>query len=817
MTPYFTLSVGLSISVIGLLTIVGWAIDSPTLTTWRLGSIPMAPVTAVLTALMGASLVLCSLPKRLERCIPGFLIGAFTLAVSVTLLILRVAGRYPAIEHLGFGISGIANGSPTGFISPIAAACFAVAAIAFIAQAAPRADRHVRLVSALSAALVLMATGFATLLTMWLGYPLLAGTAQIPLAANTSVVLLLLGSGLAASGIRHSDRSARRAQSHDRSWRPLALAFVAVVFLTSGFSYAVYRQEEQDIRRVEETRLDRIRIVSTNEATDTAAVRRSAGALVRTQPIPNTDLSLMSVTTAQELESALWGRLGWVLTFAAMLLVSAGAILALFWRTHRAAQDRERTAHAERLRIEATRVSDLAARSPAVLYTLRPHGTQYVPTDMTANVERILGYTLEEALEPAWFAAHVFPEDRAAAMASPDALSTADELINEFRFVRKDGSVLWVLNQMTVTRREHGRPVEITGAWHDITARREAEAALRQSEERLRLALAAAGQGLWDLNVQTGEAIVSPEYEAMVGDEPGSLHETHSKWISRLHPDDRDLATARYRDYVEGRAESYIVEFRQQNGSGEWRWILSRGSLIARSPDGRPLRMLGIHTDITARKLAELRADALLKEVHHRVKNNLQVISSLLRLERDRHDDAIVKSAMGDMQLRILSMALLHETLYKSSDLARVDLGAYLADLARQVFRATAPSNGAVSLRLDLDSALVDIDQAIPSGLIVNEVLSNCLKHAFPDGRTGTVTITLKPGANPSAITLRISDTGVGLPHNFETRRASSLGIVLIKTLARQLNAELTVDAGPGASFGIAFATTVSAPPEVNV
>jgi two-component sensor histidine kinase len=197
--------------------------------------------------------------------------------------------------------------------------------------------------------------------------------------------------------------------------------------------------------------------------------------------------------------------------------------------------------------------------------------------------------------------------------------------------------------------------------------------------------------------------------------------------------------------------------------------------------------------------------EALLKEVHHRVKNNLQVISSLLRLERERHVDASVKSAMGDMQLRILSMALLHETLYQSTDLARVDLGAYLTDLAGQVFRSSAPSNGAIALQLDLASLRVDIDDAVPCGLVVNEILSNCLKHAFPDGRGGCVSIELQPAGTGPEYLLRISDTGIGLPDDFETRRSGSLGVHLIRVLTRQLKGSLRIESRPGTTFSISF------------
>ncbi len=140
---------------------------------------------------------------------------------------------------------------------------------------------------------------------------------------------------------------------------------------------------------------------------------------------------------------------------------------------------------------------------------------------------------------------------------------------------------------------------------HDVTARKQAEQALRESEERLRLALQAANQGLYDLNIQTGEAKVSSEYATMLGYDPADFRETNARWIERLHPEDREKVAATYRAYIRGDLPDYAVEFRQRTTSGDWKWILSLGKIVAWDEDGKPLRMLGTHTDITQRKQME--------------------------------------------------------------------------------------------------------------------------------------------------------------------------------------------------------------------
>lgn len=209
--------------------------------------------------------------------------------------------------------------------------------------------------------------------------------------------------------------------------------------------------------------------------------------------------------------------------------------------------------------------------------------------------------------------------------------------------------------------------------------------------------------------------------------------------------------------------------------------------------------------------------EALLKEVHHRVKNNLQVIASLLRLEGRRIDHPMTRSVLREMQGRIQSMALLHETLYRSGNFARVDLAAYLTQLTSQLFRSLAVQPGAVRLSLDLAPVLVEIDQAIPCGLIVNELASNCLKHGFPEGRSGEVSVRLRAAGHDGSLTLSVADNGVGLPADFDLRRTRSLGLQLVSDLARQLQGSLFIGPGPETLFEVTFAQarmpTIEIPP----
>ena len=155
---------------------------------------------------------------------------------------------------------------------------------------------------------------------------------------------------------------------------------------------------------------------------------------------------------------------------------------------------------------------------------------------------------------------------------------------------------------------------------------------MRESEERLRLALMAANQGLYDLNVQTGDAIVSAEYARMLGYHPEELQETNAKWRSRLHPEDMTVVYQAYEDYIVGKLDTYRVEFRQRTKSGDWKWILSVGKIVSWDSDNQPLRMLGTHTDITERKQAE-EALRCSEQKYRNIFENFQVGIARIRLE----------------------------------------------------------------------------------------------------------------------------------------------------------------------------------------
>lgn len=390
----------------------------------------------------------------------------------------------------------------------------------------------------------------------------------------------------------------------------------------------------------------------------------------------------------------------------------------------------------------------------------------------------------------------------------------------EYRGLRADGSAIDLEVNGEFIRGSEGEPRELVFIVRDVTERKRARAELSASEERHRTILQQSHDMITKLTLQVPGVVyqyrlfpdgrssfpfASPGIWSIYEVTPEEVRHDATPAFGRLHPDDSEQVTALIHESART-LDPFHCEFRVVLPGQGLRWRLC---------DARPERMddggtlwHGIISDITERKEAEdlLRLslkekEGLLREVHHRVKNNLQVISSLLRLETSRSAAHDTKRVLGDMQGRILSMAVLHETLYRSGRFGQVDLGGYLRQLAQQLFRAAASTT---RLRLELEPVFLEIDQAIPCGLIVNELLTNSLKHAFAEGTAGEVAMSL--ALNPRGeVQITVADTGVGLPTDFDTKRVRSLGLVLVTDLVRQIGGSLSIGPGPGAAFGVTF------------
>ena len=237
--------------------------------------------------------------------------------------------------------------------------------------------------------------------------------------------------------------------------------------------------------------------------------------------------------------------------------------------------------------------------------------------------------------------------------------------------------------------------------------------------------------------------------------------------------------------------------------------VYSNHTMVEIDGVGRELYCIDI--DLTARKKAEESVHAslrekevMLKEIHHRVKNNMQIISSLLNLQANSRGNEFLKAEFQDSQNRIRAMALVHEKLYDSENLATIDFESYLRGLTAQLFRSFRGTVGNVSCTCAAPGISFGVDIAVPCGLIVNELVTNTLKHAFPDGRDGAIQVILEK-SDDGAFIMKVEDNGVGLPEGFDPAATKTLGMQLVRNLATQLVGAVTFVSNHGALFCITF------------
>lgn len=209
-----------------------------------------------------------------------------------------------------------------------------------------------------------------------------------------------------------------------------------------------------------------------------------------------------------------------------------------------------------------------------------------------------------------------------------------------------------------------------------------------------------------------------------------------------------------------------------------------------------------IHSEVALRRSLDEK-EALLKEVHHRVKNNLQVISSILNLQSGYVKDPLTKDMLKESQNRVRSMAWIHESLYRTEDVSSVAFDKYLEKLGQNLFLSYRMDNQLVELRFNTENVQLDLDRAIPCALMINELVSNSLKYAFPEGRKGEIELSLK--ARGTQIELTVRDNGIGLPESIDITATDSLGLQLVSTLADQINGTLTLTRKDGTTFTLVF------------
>lgn len=371
---------------------------------------------------------------------------------------------------------------------------------------------------------------------------------------------------------------------------------------------------------------------------------------------------------------------------------------------------------------------------------------------------------------------------------------------------RKDGSVFPAELGLSIIDSHEEKLVLSTII--DITERQAIQEALKTSEAALKEAQRLAGLGCWKLDVHSGALSWSEEIYRLYGLDPTQPPVTYPEIKQFYTPASwTRLSVAMKKGLTEG--ESYELDAEVVRPDDTRRWIVARGE-ATRDATGTIINMHGTVQDITERKFANDKLQAalnekklLLKEVYHRVKNNLQVVSSLINLQASNVKNKEAADQLRQSANRIKSMALIHEKLYQSNSLAKIDFNAYIHSLAEHLLLSQTVHPDRIKLNMVIDDLFLDFDTAIPCGMIINELLSNAIKHAFPNDRHGNIGISFRQ--EQGEFNLVISDNGIGFPPQLDYKKCDSLGLQLVNTLSNQLQGLLTLDQTNGSTFTIRF------------
>ena len=473
------------------------------------------------------------------------------------------------------------------------------------------------------------------------------------------------------------------------------------------------------------------------------------------------------------------------------------------------AERRLREAEA-RARADAERVQ-LALDAGAILGTW----TWDLPTDhFTADARFARAFGLDPelcrtGLDIERVVQTVHPEDKPGLMAAiAEVQARGGAYAHQYRVRRSDGAYHWIEANGRVELAPDGTPLRFPGVLLDIAERREADALLRASETKFQAIANSVDQMIWSNRPDGHHDYFNERWYAFTGVPPGSSDD--EAWRGLVHPEDEARLQETWRRSLAS-GEPYQLEYRLRHVSGGYRWVIGRASCV-RDEAGAIARWYGTCTDIhdlkaTEAALAEAleTKEALLYEVNHRVKNNLQVITGLLTLQASRSASPEARRDLDDARARIGVVAAIHQSLYTTATHSEVEMRGFLRTLAEGTLRSLGTA-GRIALRLEgKGDAVLPLTEAMPLALVVGELLTNAVKYAFPDERAGTVALGIFRVGEGLIVT--VADDGVGLPDVGAPAQAPGVGMKVVRTLCRQLRARFeTLPAERGAAFRVTLA-----------
>lgn len=449
----------------------------------------------------------------------------------------------------------------------------------------------------------------------------------------------------------------------------------------------------------------------------------------------------------------------------------------------------------------------LIANLPGMIYRCK-NDRDWTMEYIAGACREITGYEPEDLINNRKLAYNdlIFPEHQEFVWKRwQEALEQKETFEDEYKIRTADGKIKWVWERGSGVYDEEGHLICLEGFITDITARKKAEQELVKSEREKSAIFATISEHVLELapdltvvwaNRAAIEALGKKETEI-------TGKKCYELWFGRKEP---CLACP----VVAARRSAHRETSESTTPDGRW-WHISAYPL--RNEQGQITGTIEVSLDITDRKITEeamkrslQEKEILIQEVHHRVKNNMQVISSILNLQSNLLTDPKAKEAIRECQRRIKSMAMVHERLYRSADLAKIDFASYLSSLAKNIFLEHQVNSDRIKLQLEIEPVEINLNLAVPLGLILNELITNAFIHAFPGKRSGNILVSFKK-ISEGRVELRVADDGVGFPRGVDFKKSESLGLVIINALVEQIEGQLEqrpVEGG-GTEFRLIF------------
>ncbi|HMQ98705.1 MAG TPA: PAS domain S-box protein, partial [Ignavibacteria bacterium] len=466
-------------------------------------------------------------------------------------------------------------------------------------------------------------------------------------------------------------------------------------------------------------------------------------------------------------------------------------------------------------RIESEqRLKQTQARLTAVLNNL-PNVAIYEYGEeinfVSENIMDILGYPAEEFMKNESLFSNLMLEediveyDKRVSHWKRDGAKGV--ISNEIRVRNKQDDIVWLEDHMYEVNPVNAKPY-YSGIMIDITQQKKTQLKMLETETKLSAIL----KNLPKVVIYQsglGNDFISDNISDMIGYTPAEVLENKYFFGSIMHPDDMPAVKNSISNWHKSGDEGILnMEFRVRKRNEEFIWI--EDHMFKVKVNEKESYLSGILIDITDRKIAEQKIsrslkekELLLKEIHHRVKNNLQVVSSLLKLQSGYVKDESSLDLLIDSQNRVRSMALVHQKLYQSKDFSEIDFPEYLKQLSEHLLNVFKAKSGDIEVVVKSANVNLGIDLAIPCGLILNELISNSLKYAFPGGKKGRISIDFAPV--DSGYEISISDNGVGFPKEVNYKETNSLGLQLVNTLVGQIDGTIAMENTAGTTFNIRF------------